>query len=279
MFSFGINPGKTVLDEKSIYLRSLVLDALEGGGRGHLASALSLIEIIRVLYDEVLNHKPSEPSFTKRDRFVLSKGHGCLALYAVLADSGYFPIENLHNFCSFNSMLGGHPELAMQPGVEFSTGSLGHGLAVAVGFATAARLKGEKWKTFVLMGDGELNEGSVWEALLHASQHSLGALTIIVDYNKKQASGDSKDVLSIAPLADKLSSFGFDVVEVDGHNTHDLKKSLLVEWHNRAKPRAVIAHTVKGKGIQSAESSSLWHHKAKITKSEISLLRKELKSL
>lgn len=276
MRSHSRNSRKTELDARSVYLRKLVLDALEGGGRGHLASALSLVEIVRVLYDDILIHKPDQPQYEDRDRFVLSKGHGCLGLYAVLADYGYFPVEELHNFCKFDSILGGHPELVMQPGVEFSTGSLGHGLPVAVGFAMASRLKGAQWRTFILMGDGELNEGSVWEALLHASKHRLNSLTVIVDYNQMQASGLAEEVLLLSPLHDKFLAFGFDVAEVNGHNISELRENLIPISTGIDKPRVVIAHTVKGKGIKSAESSTSWHHKAKITKAEISILRKEL---
>lgn len=148
-----------ILDKRSKDLRLLVLDALEGGRRGHLGPALSLIEIIRVLYDSVLSHDPNNPLLPQRDRFVLSKGHGCLGLYAVLADHGYILTSELKGFCAFESKLGGHPERATLPGVEFSTGSLGHGLSVGIGMAMACRLRGEHWRTFVLIGDGELNEG------------------------------------------------------------------------------------------------------------------------
>ena len=220
------NLNNAPLDLRSRQLRSLVLDAIEGGGRGHLASALSLIEIVRALYDQVLNHNPAKPSMEHRDRFILSKGHGCLGLYAILADHGYFPISELANFCRFDSVLGGHPEKFILPGIEFSTGSLGHGFSVGVGMAMAARLKQESWHTFVLMGDGELNEGSVWEAALHAGQHKLGSLTVIVDFNQMQASGLSRNIISLDPLSKKFDAFGFDVSEVNGHNVSELVKLL-----------------------------------------------------
>lgn len=264
------------LDEKSRSLRTLVLDALEGGGRGHLASALSLIEIVRVLYSNILNHYPSNPNFQQRDRFILSKGHGCLGLFAVMADQGYFPKELLKTFCSFDSSLGGHPERFTLPGVEFSTGSLGHGFSVGVGMAMAARLRNENWRTYVLMGDGELNEGAVWEAALHAAQHKLDSLTVIVDYNQMQASGSSEFIVSLTPLHEKFASFGFEVFEVNGHNIIDLEAHLRKQPLSGGKPKAVIAYTVKGKGIESSENSTAWHHKAKITKEEILNLRREL---
>lgn len=266
------------LDLKSKSLRLMVLDALEGGGRGHLGPALSLLEIVRALYDSVLIHDPQSPLLPMRDRFILSKGHGCLGLYAVLADHGYFPTSNLKDFCSFNSSLGGHPERATLPGVEFSTGSLGHGLSVGIGMAMAARLRAEKWRTFVLLGDGELNEGSVWEGAMHASQHQLGTLTVIVDFNRMQASGKIDSVVSLQPLASKWKAFGFDVTEVNGHDVAQLSEVLGSPMKQTGKPRAVIAYTVKGKGIVSAENSTTWHHKAKISMDEISLLRKEMKN-
>lgn len=266
------------LDKRSKDLRSLVLDAIEGGGRGHLSSALSLIEIIRVLYDDVLLHDASDPSFPQRDRFILSKGHGCLGLYAVLADHGYLPLDELKTFCHFNSRLGGHPERFTLPGIEFSTGALGHGFPVGVGMAMASRLKNEKWRTFILMGDGELNEGSTWEAAMHASQHKLGFLTLIVDYNRAQASGPSESIVSLDPLIEKFKSFGFETFEVNGHDTESILSELKQSAQAVGRPRAIIAHTIKGKGIVSAENSLEWHHKAKISVDEIQLLRMELES-
>ena len=267
---------KIILDKRSKELRSMVLDALEGGGRGHLGPALSLLEIVRALYDSVLLHDPTNPMLTNRDRFVLSKGHGCLSLFTVLADHGYFPTSELKGFCSFDSKLGGHPERATLPGIEFSTGALGHGLSVGIGMAMASRLRNEKWRTFVLLGDGELNEGSVWEGAMHASQHQLGALTVIVDFNRMQASGDIDSIVSLTPLVYKWQAFGFEVTEVNGHDVVQLAKVLGTSTVSKGKPRVVIAHTVKGKGIASAENATAWHHKAKITSDEISSLRAEV---
>ena len=267
---------KIALDKRSRVLRSMVLDALEGGGRGHLGPALSLLEIVRALYDSVLNHEPTNPLLANRDRFVLSKGHGCLGLFTVLADHGYFPTSELRGFCGFESNLGGHPERATLPGIEFSTGALGHGLSVGIGMAMASRLRNEKWRTFVLLGDGELNEGSVWEGAMHASQHQLGALTVIVDFNRMQASGDIDSIVSLAPLVAKWEAFGFEVTEVNGHDVEQLAEVLGNSRKPHGKPRVVIAHTVKGKGFVSAENSTAWHHKAKITKDEISSLRAEV---
>jgi transketolase len=265
-----------ILDQRSRDLRLLVLDALEGGSRGHLGPALSLIEIVRVLYDSVLYHDSNYPSLAQRDRFILSKGHGCLGLYAVLADHGYISKSELKGYCTFESKLGGHPERSTVPGVEFSTGSLGHGLSVGIGMAMACRLKGEHWRTYVLIGDGELNEGSNWEGAMHASQHQLGALTIIIDFNQMQASGGINSILTLDPLEAKWEAFGFNVVRVNGHDLAQLEKELNSPIESYGKPKAIIAYTVKGKGIPSAENSTIWHHKAKITQEDLAPLRLEV---
>jgi transketolase len=196
------------LDDRSRHLRRLIFRAIERGGRGHIGPALSLVEIIRVLYDDILRFRPAEPKWQARDRFVLSKGHGCLALYAVLADKGFFPIEELDRFCHFDSILGGHPEV-IAPGVEACTGALGHGLPIGVGLALAARIKKRSYRVVVLMGDGEINEGSVWEAAACADKHQLGNLTAVIDYNKIQSAGSVFEIQNMEPLAGKWSSFGF----------------------------------------------------------------------
>lgn len=267
--------GEFFLDKTGKALRLSILDALQEGGRGHLGPAFSIIDILRVLYGDVMTHDPLHPGDALRDRFILSKGHGCLALYAILSNHKYFPKEVLSSFCKFDSPLGGHPESATTPGVEFSTGSLGHGLSVAVGMAIAARIKGELWRTFVLLGDGEINEGSVWEAALHASKHQLASLCVIIDFNKMQASGKSSGILDLNPLAEKWKSFGFKVTEIDGHNLVQIRGALN-DHEFIGSPRLIIAHTTKGKGIPSIENSSEWHHKAKIQVDEIELLKREL---
>ena len=264
------------LDSRSQELRTLVLDGLQGGGRGHLGPALSIIEILRSLYDHVLVHDPSNPKLAVRDRFILSKGHGVLALYAVLATHGYFPSQEIDTFCKFDSRLPGHPESGELPGIEFSTGSLGHGLPVAVGIAMAARIKNENWKTFVLIGDGEMAEGSIWESALHASKHELGRITVIMDYNKMQASGSIIDVLPLEPILQKWESFGFEVSEVNGHDVLAVTNKLLTPSMPIGKPKFLLAHTVKGKGISHAENSTNWHHKAKISIEEVNMLREYL---
>ncbi|MBF0415958.1 MAG: transketolase [Magnetococcales bacterium] len=256
------------MDSRSLHLRRLVARALEGGTRGHLGSALSLVEILRVLYDHVLHVHPQNPTRPDRDRLILSKGHGCLALYAILADLGFFPLEELDRFCHFDSILGGHPERGKVPGVEASTGALGHGLSIAVGMAIAARLHQRNHRVFAIMGDGEINEGAVWEAALSASHHHLNNLIAIVDYNKLQSYGPITDVVTLEPLADKWRAFGFATFEVNGHDL-DALKALFTQPPAANQPTAILCHTVKGKGVPMAEHNPDWHHKSRIPPAEM----------
>lgn len=267
------NAQTAALDKRSRYLRNLVLDALEGGNRGHIGSSMSLIEILRVLYDSVAKHSADQPGWPERDRIILSKGHGCLAQYAVLADAGYFPNELMKSFCKKDSILGGHPERGKVPGIEASTGALGHGLSLGVGMCLAARIKRCSWHVYVVMGDGEINEGSVWEAAMSAAQHRLGQLTAIVDYNKLQSFGPNREIIDLEPLLDKWKSFGFDTVEVNGHDVADLAAVLGRPADPEGKPRAVIAHTVKGKGISFAENRPEWHHKSNFEPKDLAQMR------
>ena len=265
-------PTSPPLDRRAVELRRLVVRALDGGGRGHIGSSMSLIEILRVLYDDVLRYRPDDPKWEDRDRFILSKGHGCLAQYAMLADKGFFPVDELDHFCRQTSFLGGHPEAGKVPGVEASTGALGHGLSIGVGMALAARMKKADWRTFVVLGDGEINEGSVWEAAMSAGKHRLSNLTAIVDYNKIQSYGFTDDVQPLEPLVDKWRAFGFAAVDIDGHDVdglHALFSSLPLEAD---KPTAIVCHTVKGKGISFAENEPLWHHKSNLPDDQIAAI-------
>ncbi|MBF0183180.1 MAG: transketolase [Magnetococcales bacterium] len=266
------------MDERSRYLRRLVFRAMQGGGRGHPGSALSLIEIVRVLYDDILQVRPAEPDWPQRDRCILSKGHGCLALYAILADKKFFPLEELDRFCRLDAMLGGHPELGMVPGVEASTGALGHGLSIAAGMALAAQRKGEKHRVMVILGDGELDEGSVWEAAMFAAKHRLDHLTAIVDYNKLQSYGPVEQVQGLEPLLDKWRAFGFAVEEVDGHNPAALRALFARLPLTAGKPTAILCHTVKGKGVPMAENNPNWHHKSSFKAEELAHLQSALGS-
>lgn len=267
---------RPALDERSKYLRRLIVRGLAGGERGHIGSSMSLVEILRVLYDDVLRYRPSEPDWSERDRMILSKGHGCLALYAVLADKGFFPVDTLDTFCRRDSILGGHPEAGKIPGVEASTGSLGHGLSLGVGMALAARLQRRASRVFVVMGDGEINEGSVWEAAMCASQHQLVNLTALIDYNKIQSAGFTRDILDLDPLIDKWRAFGFAALEVDGHDVGALNMLFRRLPLATDRPTAIICHTVKGRGIEFAENDPNWHHKAKLGADEIGRLQAAL---
>lgn len=264
------------LDERSKALRSAVIDTLAGGGRGHIGSTLSLMEIFRVLYDDVLRFRPDDPMWDGRDRCILSKGHGCIALYVMLADKGFFPRAALSGFCRPDGMLGGHPEAGKIPGVEASTGALGHGLALAVGRALALRARANPARLFVVMGDGEINEGSVWEAAMMAGKHRLESLTALVDYNKIQSYGPTAEVMDLEPLADKWRSFGFAVREVDGHDVADLKAALGATPFAAGRPSMLICHTVKGRGIDFAEHRPDWHHKSRLSAAQIDELRAAL---
>jgi len=260
------------LDQRSKDLRKLIVKTFISANRGHLPSALSLVEILRVLYDDILNYRPADPKWKERDRCVFSKGHGCLALYVLLAEKGYFPKDELWKFCKKDGILGGHPEQGKIPGVEASTGSLGHGLSIGIGFALNARFERSGYHTYVIIGDGESNEGSIWEAALCAAQHRLSNLTVIIDYNKQQSYDSTFKVLNLERLAEKCKSFGFATTEVDGHNVQQLKSVLSELPLEQNKPSAIICHTIKGKGIPFVEKNLKWHHKSKLKQEEIKAL-------
>ncbi len=266
----------TRLDRRSLELRRQIVRMLEKGGRGHVGSAFSLVEILRVLYDDVLRYDAKDPRSPHRDRFILSKGHGCLALYVLLAEKGFFPEAELWKFCKPDGILGGHPEYGKVPGVEASTGSLGHGLPIGVGFALNARYEKAGTRTFVVASDGESNEGSLWEAALCASKHKLSNLTVLVDYNKQQSYSTTYEVLDLEPYADKWRAFGFAVEEVDGHDVQQLRAALKRIPFDAAKPSAIICHTIKGKGVSFVENNLNWHHKNKVTEEEVKSLLAEL---
>ncbi|MEY4401480.1 MAG: hypothetical protein RL072_1345 [Actinomycetota bacterium] len=228
-----------------------------------------MVEILRVLYDSILRYRAVDPGWQDRDRFILSKGHGCLALYAILADKGFFPREELLGFCRSDSRLGGHPERGKVPGVEASTGALGHGLPIGVGIALGLKIKRSDSRVMVLTGDGEINEGSNWEAAMSAAKHQLSNLTVMIDYNKIQSYGPTKEVLDLEPLADKWRAFGFAVSEVDGHDIAALERLLMSLPLVDDRPTAIICHTVKGKGFPFAEGNPEWHHKSGLTESDI----------
>ncbi len=261
----------TALDSRSVAIRRTIVRTLEAGQRGHVGAALSLVEILRVLYDDVLKYDARNPAWKDRDRFILSKGHGCLALYAILAEKGFFPEAELWKFCKSDGILGGHPEHHI-PGVEASTGALGHGLAIGLGFALNARYERSAVRTFVVIGDGESNEGSIWEAALSAGKHGVSDLTVLIDYNKHQSYGPTRVVQDLEPLADKWRAFNFGIREVDGHDVPALRDVLSHLPAEPGKPTAIICHTVKGKGIAFVENNMAWHHQSKITPRDVERL-------
>ncbi|HKS26846.1 MAG TPA: transketolase [Pyrinomonadaceae bacterium] len=227
----------------------------------HVGSSLSMAELLAVLYGQTLRVDPQRPDWPERDRFILSKGHGCAALYAVLAEVGFFPLDWLETFYSDGSRLPGHATHTHVPGVEISTGSLGHGLSVAAGMALAARRDGKSHRVFCLLSDGECDEGSIWEPALFAPHHRLDNLVVIVDYNKIQSLGTVKEVLDLDPLADKWRAFGWAVEEIDGHNLEEVQTAFSRIPLERERPTCIIAHTVKGKGITFMENKLLWHYR------------------
>ena len=265
----AVKRGLRDLDDRSLYLRRLIIRAFEGGTRGHLGSSMSLVEILSVLYDEWLKYDVHEPLWRCRDRFILSKGHGCLAQYALLADKGFISLQDLDEFCHPKGILGGHPDRNKIPGVEASTGALGHGLSIGVGVALALKLSKSACRVVVVTGDGEINEGSVWEAAMSASKHRLDNLIWMVDYNKLQSYGRTDTVMSLEPLSEKLESFGFEVQNIDGHDKNAIRNSLAFADANAERPNAIVCHTIKGKGFPFAESNPSWHHKSKLSPEEI----------
>ncbi len=245
------------LESKSKELRLSILDTTYKCGKGHIGGAYSCIDIIVSLYyGGILKYMPSKPSWDERDRFILSKGHSGIALYAVLSDLEYFSKNDLDNFNN-GGILGEHPDKNI-PGVEMNTGSLGHGLGVGSGYALAAKLDEKEYRTFVLLGDGECNEGSIWEATMFAAHHKLNNLIAIIDRNKLCIHGDTEDINSLEPLEKKFDAFGWNVESVDGHS----HENLISKFRNLhpEKPNLIIANTTKGKGVSFMEDKPEWHH-------------------
>ncbi len=257
-------------------IRRDIIETVIAAGRGHIAPAFSLVEILLVLYNDILNVHPDRVDDPDRDRLILSKGHGCLALYAVLARQDFFPVEELQRFCREEGILGGHPEHRKIPGVEATTGALGHGLSIGLGMALAARLEERSFRVFVIVGDGECNEGSIWEAALSAAKHGLDNLIVLVDYNKMQSYGAVDDVVGLEPFAEKWRAFGFAVHEADMEHPEVLRQVLLGLPFEPGRPNAVICHTIKGKGVSFVENNPAWHHRTRLSEAEIAALRAAL---
>lgn len=252
-------------DLKSLtkHLRHDIIRMIEAAGNGHPGGSLSIIDVLTVLYWKFLKHDPKQPAWEGRDRFILSKGHACPALYAVMAHRGYFPTVDLLNLRKLGSPLQGHPDRLRMPGIEFSTGSLGQGLSVGVGMALAAKADKKDWKTVVVLGDGELQEGQCWEAFMSAPKFKLDNLIAIVDHNNGQIDGPVDEVMNIEPLTDKLKTFNWDVQAVDGHDLDAVEKALATVWAAKnGRPQVLVAKTVKGKGVSFMEHNIAWHGNA-----------------
>lgn len=272
------------LELKAKKMRKLIFQTAYAGKTGHLASAFSIVEVLVALYfGKILKYNPKEPNWINRDKLIMSKGHASLALYSVLCMAGYLEEKELKTFCQPGSILGGEPKYPDIPGVEATTGSLGHGLSFGVGIAMAHKLDKKKSRIYVILGDGECQEGSIWEAVLSASHYKLDNLTVILDYNKLQAMGSLEEILSVGSFYKKFESFQWEVSEVDGHNIEELKKLLLLDKEkNIKKPRLIIANTIKGKGISFMEQVPIWHYRMpnekelEIVLQELELSREEL---
>lgn len=246
-------------EEEAREMRKDIFLAARIGGMAHLASAYSCVEIMYTLYcGGVMRHDSQNPEWDMRDRFIMSKGHGSLALYSALYKSGYFSREQFMKFTRPDSMLGGEPSLCLPMGIEASTGSLGHGLSLGVGIALAQKADGLDTRTFVLLGDGECEEGSVWEAVMSAVKYKLDNLVAILDYNQLQKMDTVETVAGIKDWCGPFSSFGWDYTEVDGHNVEELKNAFS-NLKNNEKPHVLIAHTIKGKGLTLMENNPAWH--------------------
>ena len=242
-------------------LRYQVVQLSHRAGTPHLGSALSVVDILVAVYWRVARIDPSRPDAPERDRVILSKGHAASALYAVLAARGFFPEAWLDDFARHGHPLAEQPAPGCAPGVELATGSLGHGLPVGAGLALAARIRSQDCRVFVVMSDGECNEGSVWEAALFAAAQRLGRLTVVIDYNKWQATGRSNEVMALESLAAKWAAFGWDAIEVDGHDLGALISATRGEPPAEGRPKAVIAHTIKGKGVSFMQDDNNWHYR------------------
>lgn len=241
-------------------VRKEVYKIAHHAGGGHMGAAYSMADIISVLYfGNVLKYDSKNPDWENRDKFILSKGHACYALYATLAEAGYFPKEELKMVGKPGSNMGGHPKIHEIPGVEASTGALGHGLSFAIGIAYANKIDQKDSHVYVVLGDGECQEGSIWEGALSAPTLELENLTVVVDHNKLQAMDDLENIVHMKPFAEKWKSFGWNVIEIDGHNHEEIRNALLARVEN--KPTLIVANTIKGKGVSFMEGVPIWHYR------------------
>lgn len=270
---------KEELEEKAYRHRARVLKTVTEANSGHPGGALGMADIITVLHYEFINDRPEEPKWGGRDRFVLSNGHTCPLLYSILADKGYFPEEELHSFRKLGALLQGHPSTARGiPGVELSSGSLGHGLSFACGIALSGRLDGAEYSTYCSISDAECQEGQTWEAATMASHFQIGNLCVIVDYNDSQIDGKVSDVMDVAPLAEKWKKFGWRVLEIDGHDYDQIFEALETFEEKRSpegKPTVIISRNTLGKGVSFMEDDHHWHHGA-LTEEQLEQALEEL---
>ena len=245
---------------KSVEYRKTILEIIYNSGAGHTAGSLSCIDILNVLYNNVLNINPFNINSIDRNRYIQSKGHSVEALYTVLSDIGFYDREDLNTLNKFNSHFIGHPTRKI-PGIEHNTGALGHGISVAVGIAIAYKLSNKNFKVYTLLGDRELSEGSVWESFTSAKKYKLDNLVVIIDRNKLQITGNTEEVNPIEPLKDKLSSFGFSIKEINGNSVQELDETFKETPFSKDQPNLVLANTCKGKGVSFIENVVKWHHK------------------
>jgi len=268
----------TELQEKAVVMRQLVLEMIYRAGSGHPGGSLSSADIVTALYFSVLNVDPTRPDWPERDRFILSKGHACPILYAALALKGFFPVEELWTLRKLGSRLQGHPDRLKTPGVEATTGSLGQGISIALGMALGAKLHGAKHRVYALLGDGEIQEGQVWEAAMAAAHYCADNLIAIVDNNGLQIDGSNDEIMSLNPLPDKWSAFGWRVLTLDGHNMSEILQAFEDAKMAKGQPTVLLARTVKGKGVSFMENQSEWHSGAP-TKEQFEKAMEELRSM
>jgi len=253
---------KKHLEEKANKIRQHIINMIAEAGSGHPGGSLSAADILSVLYFKKLRVNPANPKDPDRDRFILSKGHAAPVLYAALAEKGFFPIEELATLRKINSKMQGHPDIKTVPGVDMSTGSLGQGFSVAVGLALGGAMDRADYRVYTMLGDGEIQEGIVWEAAMLASHYKLDNITAIIDNNGLQIDGEIEDVMSLEPVADKWKAFGWNVLEIDGHNLEEIDQAFEKAASFKGQPTMIIAKTIKGKGVSYMEDCADWHGKA-----------------
>jgi transketolase len=273
----GFSMAKSLAELQSIakQIRREIIEMIGAAKSGHPGGSLSAVELVVELYFDYMRIDPTKPKWPDRDRFILSKGHACPVLYAAMAEAGFTPVDKLNTLRQLGSIYQGHPDMRFIPSLEASTGSLGEGLSLAIGMGLAARFDGRGYRTYVMLGDGEIQEGQIWEAAMAAAFHKMDNIVAIVDYNGIQLDGFVKDIMEVAPLADKWRAFGWHVVEIDGHDLVAVKKAYQEAEATKGKPTCLVAHTIKGKGVSFMENNPKFHGTAP-TPEEVKLALQEL---